>query len=479
MVQLEFDGFTASSDRLDSKEEAEILQQACAAAGSVSIKTLEKKKKSEKPPALYDLTTLQREANRLLGMTAQQTLDTLQSLYEKKLATYPRTDSRYLTSDMAKTLPELVLGIAGTLPFMAGAEITCAAGQVINDSKVSDHHAVIPTKSTVSADLSALSPKEAAILQLISVRLICAVGKAYEYEETAVCLSCAGKEFSAKGQVILEPGWRALEKRLRDALKSDLEPNDLDKKEKTLPPLSQGQVCKLKGAAVKEGKTTPPKHFTEDTLLSAMETASADEMPEDAERKGLGTPATRAATIEKLIKSGFVERQKVRKATWLLPTKEGEMLIGLLPDELKLPLLTAQWEQQLKEIEHGKADAPTFMSGISGMVRKLVEQYGSAPATAAFQREAVGRCPRCGNAVVEIPKGFVCENRACKFAIWKSSKFFIAKKKKPTKAFVAALLEHGKAKLAGCYSERTGKTYDAMVVLDDDGGEFVNFKMEF
>ena len=449
------------------------------AADAAVIKSVERKEKTEKPPALYDLTTLQREANRLLGFTAQQTLDYLQSLYEKKLATYPRTDSRYLTSDMTGSLPVLVNAIAKAMPFVSGIAVRCNPAQVVNDAKVSDHHAIIPTQGVKDADLSGLPAGERSLLHLIAARLLCAVGQPYAYAETAVVVECAGYEFKAKGRAVLNPGFKELDGRYRDTLKNKPEP-DKEKEAKALPVLAQGQSCEVVTAGIKEGKTTPPAHFTEDSLLAAMETAGAGEMPEDAERKGLGTPATRAGILEKLIKVGFLERKKVKKATHLMPTHAGVALITVLPEQIQSPSMTAEWE--LKEIERGGAEPEAFLDGITAMLKDLIEHYEAVKdASVLFpsDKESLGKCPRCGGSVVELKKGFVCENRDCGFAIWKESKFFTAKKKKPTTAFVTELLASGRAKLSGCYSEKTGKTYDAVVVLDDDGGKYVNFKLEF
>jgi len=457
------------------------LSDFAATGERLADKAQERKEKTEKPPALYDLTTLQREANRLLGFTAQQTLDYLQSLYEKKLATYPRTDSRYLTSDMTGSLPVLVNAIAKAMPFVSGIAVRCNPAQVVNDAKVSDHHAIIPTQGVKDADLSGLPAGERSLLHLIAARLLCAVGQPYAYAETAVVVECAGYEFKAKGRAVLNPGFKELDGRYRDTLKNKPEP-DKEKEAKALPVLAQGQSCEVVTAGIKEGKTTPPAHFTEDSLLAAMETAGAGEMPEDAERKGLGTPATRAGILEKLIKVGFLERKKVKKATHLMPTHAGVALITVLPEQIQSPSMTAEWEHQLKEIERGGAEPEAFLDGITAMLKDLIEHYEAVKdASVLFpsDKESLGKCPRCGGSVVELKKGFVCENRDCGFAIWKESKFFTAKKKKPTTAFVTELLASGRAKLSGCYSEKTGKTYDAVVVLDDDGGKYVNFKLEF
>ena len=477
-VALELPGLTVSGERISDRASAEQLKEACQGA-AVTIKKVECKEKSEKPPALYDLTTLQRDANRLLGFTAQQTLDYLQSLYEKKLCTYPRTDSRYLTSDMAEGLPVLVNLVANAMPFRKGIAISCDAAQVINDKKVTDHHAVIPTRNLQNADLSGLPVGERMILELVALRLLCAVAEPHTYSETAVTVECAGAEFTTKGKTVERPGWRALDAAYRSALKN-AEP-DKENEDKILPELSEGQTLPISNAAVKEGKTSPPKHFTEDTLLSAMETAGKEDMPEDAERKGLGTPATRAGILEKLVSAGFLERKKSRKTVQLLPSHDAVSLITVLPEQLQSPLLTAEWEYRLGEIERGQLAPEEFLDGISTMLKDLVGTYQVIKGTEYLftpPREVVGKCPRCGGDVAELQKGFFCQTESCKFAIWKNNKWWAAKKKQPTKAIVTALLKDGRARITGCYSEKTGKTYDATVVLEDDG-RYANFKLEF
>ena len=478
-VQLELPGLAVSGERMKDKAAAEQLRKSCQGA-SVVVKQVERKDKSEKPPALYDLTTLQRDANRLLGFTAQQTLDYLQNLYEKKLCTYPRTDSRYLTTDMAESLPVLVNLTANAMPFRKGIAITCDARAVINDKKVTDHHAVIPTRNLRDADLSGLPAGEKAVLELVALRLLCAVAEPHTYSETSLVMECAGAEFTAKGKTVKRPGWKALDAAYRASMKNVLEP-DKDDADKTLPDLTKGQNLPVSDAVLKEGETSPPKHFTEDTLLSAMETAGKDDMPEDAERQGLGTPATRACILEKLVSTGFLERKKSKKTVQLMPSHDAVSLITVLPEQLQLPLLTAEWESRLGEIERGELSPEDFMAGISAMLGELVGTYQVIKGTEYLfspPREVVGKCPRCGGDVAEMQKGFFCQNESCKFAIWKNSKWWAAKKKQPTKALVTALLKDGRARVTGLYSEKTGKTYDATVVLEDDG-KYANFKLEF
>ena len=475
-VALELPGFDAGSERMKRKADAETLSQSCANQTTVVTK-LERKDKSEKPPALYDLTTLQRDANRILGFTAQQTLDYLQSLYEKKLCTYPRTDSRYLTSDMADGLPVLVSNVAAAMSKVSGITIHVNAAQVINDKKVSDHHAVIPTANFKETALTGLPAGERAVLELVALRLLCAVAQSYEYTETAVTLECAGHSFSAKGRMVVNPGWRAL----MEAHYSGKGENESSDAAKALPPADEGQTFTVHSASVKEGKTTPPKHYTEDTLLSAMEVAGAKEMPKDAERKGLGTPATRAAILEKLVATGFVERKKSKKMVSLIPTHAGISLITVLPEQLQSPLMTAEWEHRLKEIERGEESPETFMQGIRDMVCELVKTYKTvlgADVLFPSGRTVVGKCPRCGSNVTESKKGYFCERNDCHFGLWRDNRFLAAKKINLTKKMAETLLKDGKTYASGIFSEKTGKTYDAYIVLEDDGQRSA-YKLEF
>ena len=462
-VDLTANGFEAASERFSEKASAEGLQKVCKGA-SATVTGVERKEKTEKAPALYDLTTLQRDANRLLGYTAQQTLDYLQALYEKKLCTYPRTDSRYLTDDMEDKVSELAAIAAEIVGKPLGG---VNAGQVCNSKKVSDHHAIVPTMTAGSAGLSALPAGERAVLRLIAQQVLCAVDSPHIYAETAVTLDCGGAAFTAKGKTVLSAGWKAC-----------LEQEQADK---PLPELSEGMSFPVESAAVKEGKTTPPKRYTEDTLLSAMETAGAKEAPDDAERKGLGTPATRAAVLEKLVSTGFVERKKAKKTVSLVPSGPGAALITVLPEQLQSPLLTAEWESRLKEIERGELAADAFMADISGMVRELVTTYTPVKGAEALfpsGRPVVGKCPRCGGDVTESKAGFFCESNACRFGLWKDNKYLSAKKITLTKRMASALLKDRRTFISGIYSEKTGKTYDAFLTLRDDGAR-ASFGIEF
>ena len=463
-VQLDF-GFAAVSERMKDRKSADGIANDCTGQAA-TVKSVECKEKAEKAPVLYDLTALQRDANRILGYTAQQTLDYLQALYEKKLCTYPRTDSRYLTDDMEASVPALVAAAAAVCS--ADAPETVHAKQVCSSKKVSDHHAILPTVSAGKADISALPLGEREILKLAARGVLRAVSNVHRCAETVITLECAGHSFTAKGKTVLALGWKGYEQEQPD-------------KASPLPEVAEGQTLPVSAASVKAGKTSPPKHFTEDTLLSAMESAGAKDMPEDAERKGIGTPATRAGIIEKLVSSGFVERRKSKKIASLLPTATGTALITVLPEQLQSPQLTAEWEHRLKEIERGELAPEDFMVGITAMLGDLIQTYQPIPGAEVLfpsDREVIGKCPRCGKNVTEGKKGFFCENRSCTFVLWKNSKFFSAKKKQLTKAVAAALIQDGKVKLSGCWSEKTGKTYDATVLLDDDG-QRINYILEF
>ena len=471
-VGIQSDSLKADSGRIASMDEANILKNACAGNDAICI-SVKREKKREQPPKLYGLTTLQREANRLFCFTAKQTLDYAQQLYEKKLLTYPRTDSQYLTEDMGQTAQHLVSDLLGLLSFAQGLDLTPEVGRVLNSKKVSDHHAIIPTSEFVKQGFTGLAESECKLMNLVCSKLLCAVAAPHEYETVTAVFSCAGNEFTAKGKTVLVPGWKEIDQRFRSNLKADTEEEVLN----TLPELAEGQSFSVM-ANVSEHFTSPPKAYTEDTLLSAMERAGAEDMPEEAERKGLGTPATRAAILEKLVQMGFVQR----KGKQLVPTKDGINLAVVLPESLTSPALTAEWENRLTEIAKGSADPDEFMAEIEAQVRQLVKTYSciSADKQNLFQSERViiGKCPRCGENVYEGKKNFYCGNRSCQFVMWKNDRFFEQRKKAFTPKIAAALLKNGKAKVKGLYSEKTGKTYDATVLLADTGGKYVNYRVE-
>lgn len=479
-VDLDCGGFSASSNRISSLKDARALERACGAQGEALVQTVHREDKSSRPPKLYDLTALQRDANRLYGYTANQTLDYMQSLYEKKLATYPRTDSRYLTQAAGAEVPALIQALAPALPFAAGLNLAVHPAQVVNDGKVSDHHALLPTMEAAKADLTALPTGERNVLRLVAARLFCAVGLPHRYAETTVTLTCAKQDFHAKGRVVTDVGWKAVEK----AHLATIRDKPKEEQVTALPELAEQQVLHPVHAALHKGFTSPPKRYTEDTLLAAMETAGAEDFAEipDVERKGLGTSATRASTIEKLLDKLLAKREKSSensKTAYLVPTQKGVLLAGVLPEILTSAKLTAEWEAKLADIAHGDGDSITFMEGIEDMTRQLVASK-KAPGSNPFPAEKgkhdpVGNCPWCGKPVFETSKGFCCsgyhDTPACGFALWKDDRFFAAAKKKLTRPVVVALLKKGSADLTGLFSARTGKTYSATVVLTSQAGK--------
>ena len=476
-VRLDLSGAEAASERISDKPGADTLKAACEAETAVCV-SLTKEKKTAAPPKLFDLTSLQREANKIYGYTAKQTLDLAQTLYEKRLLTYPRTDSAFLTDDMGETAAKTVTMLSGKLPFMEGAEFTPDVSQTLDSSKVSDHHAIIPTMELAKTDLSTLPESERNILTLAGARLLFAAAEPHIFEAVTAVFSCAGTEFTARGKTVLAGGWKDLERRYRATLKGKPDPEDMEE-ENTLPELSEGQTFESPTAKVTEHFTTPPKPHNEATLLSAMERAGNGDTNPDAERRGLGTPATRAAVIEKLVKSGFAER----KGKQLIPTQNGAALVSVLPDMLTSPQLTAEWENNLTQIAKGAADAGDFMQRIEAMMRELVKENTAADKSKAVftggeEKPSVGKCPRCGSPVHEGKKNFYCSNRDCAFTMWKNDRFFEERKVAFTPKIAAALLKSGKANVKGLYSPKTGKTYDGTVVLADTGGKYVNYKIE-
>lgn len=463
------------SKRFSGREEAKEQLIKCTLAGKLTITKAEKKEKQEKAPALFDLTTLQREANKRLGYTAQQTLDYTQSLYEKKLVSYPRTDSRYLTDDMEVSLPNLI----AKAEKVSGLKPTDAQDHhcVINSKKVTDHHAIIPTASVDKEDLSELPNGEREVLKLIATRLLEAVSSPCIYAEAVLEGECAGERFTAKGKSVTDPGWKGVAK-IGEKKKDD--PDDIALGD--ISSLHEGDEIKITQAGVKAGKTTPPKSYTEDTLLSAMEKAGSDETPDEAERKGLGTPATRAGIIEKLVRIGFIERKGDKKTKYLVPTHKGEMLITVIPEAIQSASMTAEWEQKLLEVEKESYSADQFMDEIGSMVKELVDTYEIVQDAEVLMKPAyapLGKCPHCGADVIEKSKGFFCENKDCKFALWKDNRFFDSLSKKLTKQVAEQLLSRGRAKLKKCRSVKTGKTYDTTVVLSVSDNGAPQFTLDF
>jgi len=471
-VQIVPGGFHADGERMKEKDAAAGIVELCRNTGKAMVTKVEQKEKTEKAPALYDLTSLQRDANRLLGFTAQQTLDYTQSLYEKKLVTYPRTDSRYLTDDMAGMLPGLVAMVQKKCSICPDVPAPVNAVQVINSKKVSDHHAIIPTKTLEGADLSELPGGEKAVLELVALRLVCAVGEPYRYLESVMKLDCAGHTFKAKGKSVISPGWKAY------AGKQD----EKEEPAAELPVLEERAELPLASVELKEGKTSPPKHFTEDLLLSAMEAAGAEEMPKEAERRGIGTPATRAAIIEKLVQKGFVERRGDKKTKILIPTSKGEALVTVVPEQIQSPSMTAEWEEKLLLMERGGYEPRQFMGEISAMVSDLVrdsKRVDSAETLLPQKGAVMGRCPACGAEVLDRPKGYFCSNKECRFALWKNNRYFDSIGKKLTSTIAGKLITTGRVKLKGCKSAKTGKSFDATLVLSTGEDGQAQFSMEF
>ena len=473
-VRLQVGGAEAVSERFEKLSQAQAALVSCTDRPATCTSVTREQKK-EHPPKLYDLTTLQREANRILGYTAKQTLDYAQSLYEKKLLTYPRTDSRYLTSDMAESASVIVHLAARIAPFDGCTSFFPDVLSLISDKDVSDHHAIIPTMEIEKADIHHLPVGERNLLLLVCCKLLCVVAEPFTYEVVTAAFDCGGHMYTAKGKRVISEGWREIDSLFHSYLKVDAE----SKESAVLPDFTEGQVFSHVDATISEHFTSPPKPFTEDTLLAAMERAGAEDMPEDAEQKGLGTPATRAATIEKLIPAGFVER----KGKNLIATKDGINLVSILPEALTSPMLTAQWEQKLTAIARGEADPDSFMDGITELVRELVRNHTQVSEEGqklfAPKKETIGRCPRCGKPVYEGKKNFACSDRTCSFVLWKQDRFWTSRKKELTAKMASELLEKGRTSVKGLWSEKRGSTYDAVVVMEDTGEKFIKFHLEF
>ena len=474
--------FTAEREKIKDKAAAEIVRAGCDGKTAV-VKSVQQQEKSLSAPKLYDLTTLQREANRLFGYTATQTLNAVQNLYEQKITTYPRTDSRFITEDMAGGIPALVQSSTELLGLPVLNNVMTK--QIINNKKVTDHHAILPTGNISKVDISALPTIERNILLMICARLVSSVAEKHIYSETVVTLECNGETFTAKGKIIIQTGWKETEQAFLGSIGKNKNDN---KEEKSLPELSAGQEF-IANASVREGFSQPPKHYNEDALLASMETAGADDMPDDVERKGLGTPATRAAIIEGLVKSGLV----VRKDKNILPTDKGVNLIRVLPDSVKSPMLTAEWENALKSIERNEITADDYILSINNYVADIVKSHNTVPDElkalfpSSFSHggktgEVIGKCPRCSGNVAETPRAFSCENtrdKKCGFVLFKDNRFFTAKRKTITKDIAAALLNEERVFMTGLHSKKTGKAYNATIILDYKGEGYPSFSMEF
>ena len=473
-VHVEKDGLTADIEKVKTEDEAKSIATACDKKQAV-VSSLKKETKTVNPPKLYDLTTLQREANRYYSFTAQQTLELVQSLYEKKLLTYPRTDSQFITDDMEGTARQVIGIICRKVSIFNGLSHDPDIKRITNNATVTDHHAIIPTVQLEKQDISELPESEQKIIRLVAMRFLSATGEKHIYDETSVTLSCEGYGFKAKGKTVVQDGWRAIEQRFKASLKS----KDKEEPEKVLPAVNENDILSPVSASVTEHYTTPPKQYTEDTLLSAMETAGNDEFDDDTEKKGLGTPATRAGIIEKLVKSGFIER----KGKSLMPTKDGNNLVCVLPEQITSPSMTAEWENTLMQIERGQADADKFLAGIVDMTASLVKAYPFLSDAEASRfdtgKEAIGKCPRCGSPVYVGKGNYYCSSKECSFCMWEDNKFFASKKKKLTKKIATELLDKGWCRVKGLYTPKKPQLYDAIIRLDDTGGKYVSFKMEF
>lgn len=477
-------GITAVSDRFEKKEDAENVLKVLEEQKTAQVIKIDPADKQEKAPQLYSLTALQRDANRFLGFTAQQTLDYTQSLYEKKLVTYPRTDSHFLTEDMENMIPDLARKMASKFGYTKN--ISVYPKQVINNSKVSDHHAIIPTVNVADTEFGKLPSGEQKVLSLITARLLSALGESAVRSEVDVEFTCADTVFKAKTKNLTKKGWREIQ----DWIMGSSMGSENEKEEKSgnanmlacIAMLTNGKSYPLQNPKMEEGKTSPKKHFTEDSLLSAMERAGADEMPDEAERKGIGTSATRAATIEKLVRTGFVERKGNKKTKYLLPTHKGVALITVMPEQIQSPSMTAEWEQKLLDVEKGTFQDAEFMREIDGMITELIGTYKiveDAELLMPPSVEKIGICPSCGQHVVERQKGYSCENRQCNFVLWKQNRFFEALGKKMTKQTATKLLSDGRVALKGCKSKKTGKSYDTTVVMTVDETQRAVFTLDF
>lgn len=473
-VHIQKDGLKASLEKIKTEEEAKRIAEACDKK-QASVSSLKKERKTVNPPKLYDLTTLQREANRYFSFTAQQTLDLVQSLYEKKLLTYPRTDSQFITDDMEGTVRQVISILCRKLPLFDSVAYTPDIDRISNNAKVTDHHAILPTVQVETLDIAELPESEQKILRLVATRLICATGEKHIYDETTMTVSCEGSLFTAKGKTVVQNGWKVIEQRFKATLKN----KEKEEPEAVLPEVTEGDILQNVVSSVSEHFTSPPKAFTEDTLLSAMENAGNEAFDAETEKKGLGTPATRAGIIEKLVKGGFAER----KGKSLIPTKDGLNLVCVLPEQITSPAMTAEWENTLMQIERGNADADAFLSGIAAMTSELVKAYPFLSDAEASRfdtaRETVGKCPRCGSPVYVGKGNFYCSNRECSFCLWEDNKFFSSKKKKLTKKIAKELLDKGWCRVTGLYTPKKPQLYDAVIRLDDTGGKYVSFKMEF
>ena len=468
---------TVVSENIANEEAADLLAALC--NGSTAVVTqMKKERKKSFPPKLYDLTSLQREANRYFGYTAKRTLDMLQELYEEKLVTYPRTDSQFVTEDMKDSVEELVEKMPVLLSFVDYEQLGHGIKRVINNAKVSDHHAILPTKEAVEKGIADLPADKKNLMMLICQQLVQATGEEYLYEQTDITVKCQEHDFKARGKIPVQMGFKEVEKAFKQ-LCVKAEPVEEKEKETSIP---AGYEEGMRLFPVKAEKTThytsPPKPFNEDTLLAAMETAGNKEFDSETEKKGLGTPATRASIIEKLVSSGYAQR----KGKQILPSTEGKELVKVMPEYLKSAVMTAEWENQLLMMEKGQITDTQFMGEITSLVRKILEVCREIPEEERrrFQteREVIGKCPVCGCDVFEGKQNFYCSNRQCDFALWKENRFLGSMEKNLDKKMARELLDKACTHVKGLYSKKKDMKFDADLLLTLEDGK-PRFHLEF
>ena len=468
---------TVVSENIANEEAADLLAALC--NGSTAVVTqMKKERKKSFPPKLYDLTSLQREANRYFGYTAKRTLDMLQELYEEKLVTYPRTDSQFVTEDMKDSVEELVGKMPVLLPFVDYGQLGHGIKRVINNAKVSDHHAILPTKEAVEKGIADLPADKKNLMMLICQQLVQATGEEYLYEQTDITVKCQEHDFKARGKIPVQMGFKEVEKAFKQ-LCVKAGPVEEKEKETSIP---AGYEEGMRLFPVKAEKTThytsPPKPFNEDTLLAAMETAGNKEFDSETEKKGLGTPATRASIIEKLVSSGYAQR----KGKQILPSTEGKELVKVMPEYLKSAVMTAEWENQLLMMEKGQITDTQFMGEITSLVRKILEVCREIPEEERrrFQtaREVIGKCPVCGCDVFEGKQNFYCSNRQCDFALWKENRFLGSMEKNLDKKMARELLDKACTHVKGLYSKKKDMKFDADLLLTLENGK-PRFHLEF
>ena len=468
---------TVVSENIANEEAAELLAALC--NGSTAVVTqIKKERKKSFPPKLYDLTSLQREANRYFGYTAKRTLDMLQELYEEKLVTYPRTDSQFVTEDMKDSVEELVEKMPVLLSFVDYGQLGHGIKRVINNAKVSDHHAILPTKEAVEKGIADLPADKKNLMMLICQQLVQATGEEYLYEQTDITVKCQEHDFKARGKIPVQMGFKEVEKAFKQ-LCVKAEPVEEKEKETSIP---AGYEEGMRLFSVKAEKTThytsPPKPFNEDTLLAAMETAGNKEFDSETEKKGLGTPATRASIIEKLVSSGYAQR----KGKQILPSTEGKELVKVMPEYLKSAVMTAEWENQLLLMEKGEITDTQFMGEITSLVRKILEVCREIPEEERrrfqMEREVIGKCPVCGCDVFEGKQNFYCSNRQCDFALWKENRFLGSMEKNLDKKMARELLDKACTHVKGLYSKKKDMKFDADLLLTLEDGK-PRFHLEF